>query len=237
MELLTQKLIIMGKFETLNATMHELKLTPKEILRHWIITKEIDGDTLEDIFCGLELDAANEPQVGYFAFAGGIFAPRLNVYPNFIGILAWLNPDSNAPIGERGLILIPEKQTGKWARHNGRIGANRKQDGIGNTEIMNTLSDGKYITFPAATFCSQYQGNGIEKGEGFLPAVSQLENIAQNAKAIKYAMSQIGCDFSGKLLSSTEYTSHYAYTVDVDTLEVSGISKIQDCDYYAILAF
>jgi hypothetical protein len=50
-------------------------------------------------------------------------------------------------------------------------------------------------------------------------------------------MKELGLDFGGKLLTSTEYTEHYAYTVDVETGEVSGISKIQNCDYYPVIAF
>ena len=69
---------------------------------------EVDSDTLEDIFCGLEIDASLEPQVGWFAFSDGIFAPRPDVYPNLLGIIEWLNPCATAKEGERGIILIPK---------------------------------------------------------------------------------------------------------------------------------
>ena len=226
----------MGRYEQLKSTMQELNLKPKDVLRHWIITKEVDSDTLEDIFCGLEIDASLEPQVGWFAFSDGIFAPRPDVYPNLLGIIAWLNPCATAKEGERGIILIPKCHTGKWAKGYGRTGVNRSQDGQGNTERLASLET-SHIKYPAASVCANYSSECINKGEAFLPAVEQLIAIASNAKLIRNAMQKLGKTFMGKLWSSTEYTSHYAYVVDVETQESQGVSKVKDCDYYSILTF
>ena len=227
----------MDRFETLNATIKKLKLTPKDILRNWIFTHEVDTDTLEEVFCRLELDATLEPQIGGYAFINDIFAPYPTAYSGLLGIVSWLNPDANAKPGERGLILIPKKFTDKWANSYGRTGINHVYDGAANTDKLMVWSNLKKYVFYAAQMCNKYSSKGIEKGQAFLPAVEQLSAIVKNIKPIRAAMKELGLDFGGKLLTSTEYTEHYAYTVDVETGEVSGISKIQNCDYYPVIAF
>jgi len=216
----------MYRFEELDATMKKLKLTPKDVLRNWIINKTIDTDTLEEVFFRLELDVALEPKVGWYAYANGIFAPYSDAYSGLLGIISWLNPDANAKEGERGLILVPKKFTDKWANSSGSTRVNNTVDGHSNTNKLMAWSKIKNYVFYAAQVCAQYNILGIEKGQAFLPAVEQLNAIAKNVLPIRAAMRELGLDFKGKLLTSTEYTNHFAYTVDVETGEVSGISKI-----------
>ena len=227
----------MDRYEKLNATIQSLNLTPQDILQNWVVNKEIDTETLEKVFCQLELDAALEPRVGWYAYVNDIFAPYPDAYSELLGIVSWLNPDANAPIGKRGLILIPQKFTDKWSNNYGRTGVNHSSDGKNNTKELMVWNKLKKYVFYAAQACFNYKAKGIEKGEAFLPAVEQLSDIVKNAYTIRLAMKELGLDFKGKLLTSTEYTNHFAYTVDVETGEVSGISKIQNCDYYPIIAF
>ncbi len=227
----------MDRFEELNALVKKLKLTPKDVLRNWIINKEITADTLEEIFCRLELDVALEPQVGWYAYANGIFAPYSDAYSGLLGIISWLNPDAKAKQGERGLILIPKKFTDKWANNYSITRVNNTLDGQSNTNKLVAWSKIKNYVFYAAQACSRYNTLGVEKGQAFLPAVEQLSAIAKNVTSIRTAMRDLGLNFEGKLLTSTEYGNHFAYTVNVDTGEVSGISKIQNCDYYPVIAF
>ncbi len=227
----------MGRYETLKKTMQDLHLSPSDVLRHWIISKEIDGDTLEDIFCALELDASRELQVGWFVFEGGLFAPRPNVYPNLIGVIAWLNPDADAPEGERGLILIPQKNRRKWSMNYGQTGVNLQYDGKTNTSLLHIRGKKQNNKFPAASFCMSYSNDSINAGDAFLPSINQLEKIAENAHLLIPSMMALGLDFSGKLLSSTECSSYYAQTINVDTKQVSGFDKLQECDFYPVTAF
>lgn len=227
----------MNRYETLNATIKELGLTPKDVLRNWIINKEVDTDTLEEVFCRLELDTTIEPQVGGFAFINGLFAPYSDAYSGLLGVVAWLNSDTNAKEGERGLILIPKKFTDKWSNNYGKTKIDHLSDGMQNTNQLMVWSKLKKYVFYAAQKCVNYHSKGIKKGQAFLPAVNQLSEIVKNVTPIRAAMRELGLDFGGKLLTSTEYTEHYAYAVDVETGKQSGISKIQNCDYYPIIAF
>lgn len=227
----------MDRYETLNATIKELGLTPKDVLRNWIINREVDADTLEEVFCRIELDTTIEPQVGGYAFVNDLFAPYADAYSGLLGIVAWLNPDTKAKAGERGLILIPKKFTDKWSNSYGKTKIDHPSDGVHNTDRLMVWSNLKKYTFYAAQKCVNYQSKGIEKGKAFLPAVNQLSEIVKNVTPIRAAMRELGLDFGGKLLSSTEYSHYYAYAVDVETGEQSGIYKIQNCDYYPIIAF
>ena len=37
-------------------------------------------------------------QVGWYAFAGRKFSPKLSAFPCCMGVVAWINPDKNAPV-------------------------------------------------------------------------------------------------------------------------------------------
>jgi len=227
----------MDRYETINETLKKLNLTPKDVLRNWIINKEIDADTLEEVFCRLELDATIEPQVGGYAFVNGLFAPYSDAYSGLLGVVAWLNPDINAKEGERGLILIPNKFSDKWSNSYGKTQINHLSDGMHNTDKLMVWSNLKKYNFYAAQKCINYHSKGIEKGQAFLPAVNQLSEIVKNVTPIRAAMRELGLEFGGKLLSSTEYNHYYAYTVDVETGKQSGFSKIKNCNYYPVIAF
>ncbi len=43
-----------------------------------------------------------------YAFEGGKFASTSDAYPNCLGIVGWINPDPNAPIGDRLYVLLLE---------------------------------------------------------------------------------------------------------------------------------
>ena len=153
-------------------------------------------------------------EVGYYAFAGGKFSPDPNAYPNCQGVVAWLNPDPNAPIGKRGLILMPETVKTWWADKNCETGIGDEEDGKTNTRSLIAWGKKHGISFPAAEWCYRYSQNGVKPGDGFLPAKKQLERIIANRDIINPALEKIGAQIlKGWIWASSEYSYNNAWGV------------------------
>ena len=73
--------------------------------------------------------------VGWYAFAGGKFS-KDPAYPNCQGVVAWINPNPNAPIGERGLIITPDEVTLEWVYEDCEAGICDEEDGQANTRKL-----------------------------------------------------------------------------------------------------
>ena len=142
-------------------------------------------------------------EVGYYAFAGGKFSKDPNAYPNCQGVVAWLNPDPNAPIGKRGLILMPDAMLKLWADKNCETGIGDEEDGHANTKGLIAYGKEHGVSFPAAEWCYAYSKNGVKPGEGFLAAKKQLEWIVANCDAINSSLEKIG----GKILKNWIWSS------------------------------
>ena len=123
-------------------------------------------------------------QVGWYAFANGKFAPDPNVYPNLQGVVAWLNPDKSAPVGKKGLILIPDEIDGFWISEINDVGTLDAEDGKTNTnKLLNWAKDHDW-NMASAEWCASYANNGVKSGEEFWPAKNQLVRIAKNRVCI-----------------------------------------------------
>ena len=176
-------------------------------------------------------------EVGYYAFAGGKFSPDPNAYPNCQGVVAWLNPDPNAPIGKRGLILMPETVKTWLADKNCETGIGDEEDGKTNTRSLIAWGKKHEISFPAAEWCYRYSQNGVKSGEGFLPAKKQLERIVASRDIINPALEKIdGKILNGWIWSSSEYSYNYAWYMSVDGC-VFGNSKINPFSVRCVIAF
>ena len=143
---------------------------------------------------------------GWFAFARGKFSPYPEAYPNCQGVVGWVNPDKNAPKGQRGLIVIPEQVVQVWSVEACVVGVTDEEDGQGNTKKILAYAREKNCFFGAALFCGMYCKNGVRQGECFLPARRQLERIYDNESVINPSLEAIdGDSFKGNICSSTEY--------------------------------
>ena len=156
----------------------------------------------------------SEVKVGWYAFAGGKFSPDPDSYPNCQGVVGWVNPDKNAPQGQRGLIVTLDEVKKAWSDKHCETNIKDEYDGKGNTEKLIVYGKAHGISFPAAEWCAQYSQNGVRPGEGFMPASEQLKRIVANREIINPAMQKIdGVELGGWIWSSSKYSYNYAWTV------------------------
>ena len=156
-------------------------------------------------------------EVGYYAFKGGKFSKDPNAYPNCQGVVAWLNPDPNAPAGKRGLIITPDELLILWADKDCVTGICDNEDGQANTKGLIAYGKKHDIKFLAAEWCYAYSNNGVKPGDGFLPAKNQLERIIANRDAINSALEKIGGEIlKNWIWSSSEWTYYRAWGVNVE---------------------
>ena len=153
-------------------------------------------------------------QVGWYAFANGKFAPDPNVYPNLQGVVAWLNPDTDAPVGKRGLILIPDEIDGFWISEISDVGTLNPEDGKANTKKLLNWAKNHDSNMASAEWCASYANNAVKSGEGFWPAKNQLVRIAKNRVCINQALDKIGgVRLEGMIWSSTDDGLAHAWCV------------------------
>lgn len=206
------------------------------IVKIYKLTKEQMLGLLEEVYANNGL--SNQLiSVGWYVFEGGKCSPAPNAYPNLQGVVAWVNPDPNAPIGQRGLILMPDEVTLKWADEYCETVIRDEEDGQGNTKSLIAYGKEHGVCFPAAEWCSNYSKNGVKPGEGFLPATHQLERIFANKDVIDSALKKIGADtLVNWLLSSSDYGSSFVWGVNIDTSKV-GLAKMTAFSVRCVIAF
>ena len=182
--------------------------------------------------------AVPEIQVGWYAFAGGKFSPNPNAYANCQGVVGWVNPDKNAPQGQRGLIVTPDEVKKAWSDKHCETNIKDEYDGKGNTEKLIAYGKAHDISFPAAEWCAQYSQNGVRPGEGFMPASEQLKRIVANRKIVNPALQKIGgIILDGWYWSSSEYSYGTAWLVYAYDGSVYGNSKYYNLYVRCVLAF
>lgn len=179
----------------------------------------------------------NEIQVGYFAFAEKKFSPDPNAYPNCQGVVAWLNPDENALIGQKGLILIPETVITIWANKLCFIDVQDSLDGCANTQKIWDYARKNDVSFPAFRNCLRYSKNGIKAGEAFVPAIEQLQKIMLNQDIIDVSLSKINGDcLNATIMSSTEASVENVWTLS-PIYGLRAYLKMSSTDVRMVLAF
>ena len=168
----------------------------------------------------------SEVKVGWYAFAGGKFSPDPDSYPNCQGVVGWVNPDKSAPKGQRGLIVTRDQREKQWSRKDCKTYVRDQHDGKANTEKLIAYGKAHGISFPAAEWCNTYCWNGVKAGEGFLPALTQLERIIANRGIVNPALQKIGgIILDGWIWSSSEYTDYGAWLVYANNGHVGWLGK------------
>lgn len=209
------------------------------IVNAYGLSKEQVIDLVEDLFATKE--KGYEPiKVGWYAFAGGKFSAKPRAYAALLGVVAWLNPDPNAPIGKRGLILVPDSKKECWSDEYFETGICDEEDGQRNTR--NLIAYGKQFfesDCTAAEWCYSYAAIGVTPGEGFLPAKKQLERIIANKEAINEALAKIfSSPLKGWNWSSSEYSYYSACVMCVENGAVCAASKTEHDIYIrCVIAF
>ena len=177
-------------------------------------------------------------KVGWFAFEGEKYSPNPKAYPNCQGVVSWVNPDKDAPVGKKALILLPETFCSNWGCWK-MVDATSFDDGRLNTQKILRYASEHKLNFPAAEWCYAYSKNGVKPGEAFLAAKKQLEWIVANCDVINSALEKIGGQIlKGWIWSSSEYSSGYAWYVGADAGDVDWCSKdFNYCYVRCVLAF
>ena len=180
----------------------------------------------------------SEVKVGWYAFAGGKFSPDPDSYPNCQGVVGWVNPDKSAPQGQRGLIVTPDEVKKAWSDKHCETNIKDEYDGKGNTKELIAYGKAHDIAFPAAEWCAQYSKNGVNPGEGFMPASEQLKRIVANREIVNPALQKIGgVELHGWIWSSSEGTYYGTWLVRATDGYVYHATK-DDVDYVrCVLAF
>ena len=174
----------------------------------------------------------SEVKVGWYAFAGGKFSPDPNAYANCQGVVGWVNSDKSAPQGQRGLIVTPDEVKKAWSDKHCETNIKDEYDGKGNTEKLIAYGKAHGLSFPAAEWCIRYSKNGVKPGEGFIPALKQLERIVTNRKIINPALKRIdGIILGGWIWSSSEHSSCYTWEVSANNGHMHGDYKSNYFDH------
>lgn len=119
-----------------------------------------------------------------YAFEGGKFSRNKDAYPNCQGVVGWINPDINAPEGDRIYVVLFDNERFHHQCKEGvstldymkspsafcRTGIDDLYDGRSNTKRWLEYGKQHDIKFEAAEFAFNYCKNGVKQGEAFIPA-------------------------------------------------------------------
>ena len=169
----------MSKLKHLNDTIKELGLSPQAVVNLWLENKQLDAEFLYRIaeISGYTPQAlqTRKLKVGDYAFNGGLFSSHPNTYPFCIGVIGWLNPDKNAPKGQRGLIVWPEQIVSSWTSTSCLTGVADFSNGLANTKDLANMRYriGAYVL--GVEYCLDNTPN--QPFDLYWPAVEELKKI------------------------------------------------------------
>ena len=158
-------------------------------------------------------DVRSQTKLFWYAFEGRKFSPDSKAYPNCQGVVGWINPDPNAPEGDRVYVVLPEQKKLAYSNRYVKTGADDLYDGRGNTKKLIEYGKKHGVKFPVVKYAYNYCKNGVKKGEAFGPAREQLKRICINCDCIREALRLIGGTFEGWLWSSSDHNNNYAWVV------------------------
>ncbi|MBE6459286.1 MAG: hypothetical protein E7010_05740 [Alphaproteobacteria bacterium] len=206
------------KFEKLEKFMAHEGLTKEELIIYWQYScgMIVDYKQYIDKLSFPEDDVRSRTQLFWYAFEGGKFSPEPNAYPNCQGVVGWINPDPNAPEGDKIYVVLFPVNEEEGLGHNQHIfatdccktGINDLYDGRANTKKWLEYGKLHNIEFPMAQIAYDYCKNGVKKGEAFIPAKMQLQRLVINYHGIQ----KCGIEFIGGF-SSTELDEYSVYEV------------------------
>lgn len=74
---------------------------------------------------------------------------------------------------------------------------------------------------PIALWCAKYCKNGVKPGEGFMPAIHQLEAIVDNSYRVNDALKRINGALIGGTIWSSSETGQSAYCIKTGWIRTS----------------
>ena len=180
-----------------------------------------------------ENDIRSRAKLFDYAFEGGKFSSDKDAYPNCQGVVGWINPDTNAPEGDRIYVVLivndgfcgnnAEKLKLQFSNKNCFTGVTNEYDGKSNT--MKLLQYGKEhgVSFPVAEYAFNYCQNGVKQGEAFIPASEQVNRVKANYDGMLVPLMSIGCQRQGYMLSSTEISEDKVWSCSTYSIWESDV--------------
>ncbi len=201
--------------------------TAEQVLECLIKKKLITSEALQSIVEAQKEDAFPLMKVGYYAFDGYLFSPNPNAYKKRQGVVVWVNPNKNAPRGQRGLVMVPKLFPFSVTGHNGKeTGASNFEDGYANTYELLSHKRQYGVQYYGAELVLEYTYNGIEKGQLFVPAVGQLARMVKEKNKINRALASIKAQpLKDVLVSSTVQSPCNMYACMSGAGQIVAVSK------------
>lgn len=173
-----------------------------------------------------------ELYVGYYVFASGVVSVKKDADSQISGIIVWSNPDTQAPVGSRALMITLEREKKAWTDQHVELGGTNDIDGRQNTIEILRRSAARGVEAPAARYCYEYNHNGVSAGEGFLPSKTQLLKVAINYDCINRSLMNIGAPaLYGIYVSSTEAGPEREWEVRLENHSAHVYAKSYCGDY------
>ena len=214
--------IMKEKIKQLQKCMADIGLTQDEVMSYWQQKAQSSSKKLQVKELAVvnpdfpASDIRSQAKLFWYAFEGGTFSPDPNAYPNCQGVVGWINPDLNAPEGNKIYVVLPEQMCLPYSNEYCLTGADDLHDGRANTLKLIEYGKKHNIRFQAAEFAFNYCQNGVKQGEAFLPAIKQSKLVAKNCEGVSNALNLIGGIFEGWLWSSSEDDYSYAWVVNAN---------------------
>lgn len=131
-------------------------------------------------------------KIGDYVYSDGVISSQLDKQKNVAGIVVLRNSQKNAPVGHRGLMMLPEKIRTALCERQVLLGGISLSNGWENTQIIAQAAAEKGIKVPAVDLCLQYHKNGINPGDAFSGAKEQVSRILHYADLINPSLEKIG---------------------------------------------
>ena len=227
------------KYKKIEALMAAEGLTREDVIAYWQQKAQSSSKALTIVNPKFpESDIRSQTKLFWYAFEGGKFSTDPNAYPNCQGVVGWINPDPDAPEGNKIYVVLPKQRHYlEYSTSCYLTGINDLYDGRANTKELIEYGKKYDVCFPAAQFAFNYCENGVKQGEAFLPAKDQLSRVVENCVGVRNALKLIGGTFEGCLWSSSEYITSYACSVDSNNGTMYGSYKTDAKSVSCFLAY
>ena len=182
-------------------------------------------------------DIRSRTKLFWYAFEGKKFSPDPEAYPNCQGVVGWINPDKDAPEGDKIYVVLPELEDFMYSDGDCEVGGYDLFDGKSNTRKMIEYEKIHLGECPAARYAYNYTKNGVKKGEAFWPASEQLVRLCKYDRLLEERLKKIGGKWACWLLSSTECDNYCARQVDTDDCGVCCFNKHRFASVVFILSY
>ena len=235
--------IMKEKIKQLQKCMADIGLTQDEVMSYWQQKAQSSSKKLQVKELAVvnpdfpASDIRSQAKLFWYAFEGGTFSPDPNAYPNCQGVVGWINPDLNAPEGNKIYVVLPEQMCLPYSNKYCQTGADDLYDGRANTLKLIEYGKKHNVRFPAVEYAYNYTKNGVKQGEAFLPAREQSKLVAKNCEGVRNALNLIGGTFEGWLWSSSEFYATSAWVVGTSDGYVDWYGKSGPYSVSCLLAY